>query len=560
MKKQIIITIILLAATAFITVFYFKNLNPPGTRTSRVMNAIPDDATLIFEFNNDKGFYDIFTGNKLLAAVIGEQKIGELDTLRRQLLLNPLLEQYFTGQNIYISVHPSKTNGADLLLTVSATNGFGPLVIDQLAKQPNSGLLITPLRTSRRPGYNIYIRALKKRFYVINNADNIFSGSFSKELIDQSSAYENKKGKPSFVLLSEQQNTNSLANLYVNYSQLTPLFDQLFKNKNTDIFKSFRLLPGLAALSLNYKTDALMFNGSTIIQLNEAAAYLNLFARQQPVVNHLKDIFPSTTAYSINFSVSDPSKFGADLSAWYNKAGVKNEKDQLFNKITAETGTNLQTGFYNLLNNEFAIVTTRYLEKFAIISVKDGSKLKLLLMNISKMTDANITAANLRTKNKNNSSARLQNAIEKTNDFNENSGQLNYDKVPFFLLGDVFNIFRHPYYLIIDNYLILANSSGELASYYDSYINRKFLNKNSQYNQFDNLLTARSNVAFLLNFKNSEPIFKRDLNPGIYEVFEKNEPGWKDFYAASWEFTSVDKNFYTNFCMTLNSDTTIAKN
>ncbi len=562
MKKQIIITIILLAATVFITVFYFKNLNPPGTRTSRVMNAIPDDATLIFEFNNDKGFYDIFTDNKLLAAVIGKQKIGELDTLRRQLLLNPLLEQYFTGQNIYISIHPSKTNGAGLLLTVSGTGGFGPLVIDQLAKQPNSGLLITPLRTGHRLGYNIYIGALKKRFYVINNADNIFSGSFSKELIDQSSAYENKKSKPSFVLLSEQQNTNSLANLYVNYNQLTPLFDQLFKNKNTDIFKSFRLLPGLAALSLNYKTDALMFNGSTIIQLNEGAAYLNLFANQQPVVNHLKDIFPSTTAYSMNFSVSDPLKFGADLSTWYNKAGVKNEKERLFNKITAETGTNLQTGFNNLLNNEFAIVTTRYLEKLAIISVKDGSKLKLLLMNISKLTVENTTAANRHAKNKtnNNSSASLQNTIEKTNDFNENSGQFNYDKIPFFLLGDVFGVFRHPYYLIIDNYLILANSPSELASYYDSYINRKFLSKNDQYNQFDNLLTARSNVAFLLNFKNSEQILKRDLKPDIYDAFERNEPGWKNFYAASWEFTSVDKNFYTNFCMRLNTDTTLTKN
>ncbi len=104
-------------------------------------------------------------------------------------------------------------------------------------------------------------------------------------------------------------------------------------------------------------------------------------------------------------------------------------------------------------------MTTRYLEKLAIISVKDGSKLKLLLMNISKLTDENIKGANRHTKNKsnNNSSARLQNAIEKTNDFDENSGQLNYDKIPFFLLGDVFGVFRHPYYLIIDNYLILAN-------------------------------------------------------------------------------------------------------
>src|SRR5260370_37395246 len=118
MKKQINIAVILLTAAAFITVVYLKNLNPPGTRTSRVMNVIPDNASLIFEFNNDESFYDIFTGNKLLTAVVGRQKVGELDTLRRQLLLNPVLQPYFDGQNIFISVHPSKTDNIDLLLTL----------------------------------------------------------------------------------------------------------------------------------------------------------------------------------------------------------------------------------------------------------------------------------------------------------------------------------------------------------------------------------------------------------------------------------------------------------
>ena len=498
-------------------------------RTSQVMRAIPGNAPLIFEFNNDKGFYDIFNGNKLLSSVIGEQQINELDVLRRTLLLNPSLESYFAGQNIFVSVHPSKTNTIDLLLTISAGNGFGHGLIEQAARQPNSGMLVTPLRTRvGAHGFNIYISALKKRFYIVSNTEDVFSGSFSKELIDQLTVNKNNKSNPPFVLLSEQQNANSLANLYVNYEQVQPLFDQLFLNKNTDIFKSLRLLPGLATLSLNYKTDALMFNGLTTIQADKAASYLNLFTGQLPVVNHLKDIFPSTTAYSINFAVSDPLKFCGDLSKWYEKAGIKNEEGQLFSKVLAETGTNLKSSFDNLIDHEFAIVTTRYFEKFAIVSVKDGSGLKLLMSTVSKMTD-------------------------------ENAGQLSYEKLPFFLLGDAFGVFRRPYFLILDNYLVLANSPGELASYYDSYINRKFLSKNDQYTQFDNLLAAQSNVAFLFNFKNAGPILKRDLDTVIYSSFLSNEPGWKDFYLASWQFTAADKNFYTNFTMRLNTDTTVSK-
>ncbi|SHM26061.1 hypothetical protein [Mucilaginibacter sp. OK098] len=528
MKKQIIITLILLAATAYVTVVYFKNLNPPGTRTSQVMHSIPGNAALIFEFNNDKGFYDIFKDNKLFAAVIGKQKLGLLDTLRQQLLQNSILIKYFTGQNIFISLHPSKEDGIDLLLSMSPANGFEPDLFDQLSKQPNSGLLITPIRTAGRSGYNIYINVLKKRFYLINKGNNVFSGSFSKELIDQSASHKNRTDKETFVLLSEQQSNNSLANLYINYSGLSPLFDQLFKNKNTDIFKSFKQLPALAALNLNYRSDAIMFNGSTTLQNNSPLSYLNLFANQQAVINHLKDILPSTTAYSTNFSVSNPLKFGASLTDWQNKTGLATERDQLFSKIKADASIKIKTEFNNLLGNEFAIVTTRYFEKFAIVSVKDGSKLKLIITAISTMN-------------------------------NENTGQLSYDKLPFFLLGDAFSIFKKPYFTIIDNYLILANSSAELASYYDIYINRKFLNKNEQYNQFDNLLAAQSNVSFFFNFKNAQPILERDMDASVYDNFKSIEPGWKDFYAASFQFTAVDKNFYTNFCMKLSTDTVAYK-
>src|SRR5258707_12655510 len=101
MKRLIVTTLILLAAAITITVVYFKNLSPPGVRTSQVMRTIPDNATVVFEFNNEKGFYDIFKGSQLLSAVAGKNKLADLDTLRKLLLASPLLDQFFTGQNIF---------------------------------------------------------------------------------------------------------------------------------------------------------------------------------------------------------------------------------------------------------------------------------------------------------------------------------------------------------------------------------------------------------------------------------------------------------------------------
>eukprot|EP01037_Dinobryon_pediforme_P000741 gene741-744_t len=267
-------------------------------RTSQVLELIPENASFIFEFNNDKGFYDIFKDNKLFAPVIGQNQLDELNAVYL------LLRSY-----------------ADLLITLSCGTGFNPSVLEQLSKLAGSGLVVTPIRITGRQGYNIYINSLKKH------------------LIDQTLKSRSDREKINFTLLSEQQSANSLASL------------------------------------LNYRGDALMFNGKTVATKN-MAGYLEIFAGQQPVQNHLKDIFPSTTAYSASFGVSDISKFASDLSIFNDKTVPGNERNRTFNKIKAETGINIKKEFNNLLDTEFAIVNTRFFEKFAIVAfIPDTSKI-----------------------------------------------------------------------------------------------------------------------------------------------------------------------------------------
>ena len=229
----------------------------------------------------------------------------------------------------------------------------------------------------------------------------------------------------------------------------------------------------------------------------------------------------------MSFGVSNPQKFKTDLSDWQTKANMQHEKDSLFRKIKAETGVNLVTEFNRLLANEFAVVTTRYQEKLAIIALKNGSDLRPILNNVSTAVGENI-------------------------------GLIKYNKVPAFLLGDAFNVFRKPFYMILDNYLIMANSVNELNSYLDSYTNHKFLNKLGDYNQFDNLLTEKCNISWFINFKNTETELKRDMATGFYTPLQNNNPGWKNFYAASLQLTSSGKQFYTDFCMNLNAPDTSA--
>jgi hypothetical protein len=222
----------------------------------------------------------------------------------------------------------------------------------------------------------------------------------------------------------------------------------------------------------------------------------------------------------MSFAVSSPSKFITDLSNWQAKGGVTEGKQKLLKQIKSETGINLSHEFNNALGKEFAIVTTRFKEKIAIIEVKNGQMLFPAIANISTMV-------------------------------NDNVGQFNYSKIPFYLLGDAFGIFNKPYFTINNNYLILANTPAEINSYTEAYTNQKFLSKTESFNEFDDLLSERSNAAFFINFKNAQPILKRDLKPVFYSAFDQSHPGLKNYYAASYQLIASEHNYYTSFCMKL---------
>lgn len=485
---------------------------------------------MVFEFSNDNGFYDIFSGNTLLEDITGQEKMNELSELRSKILLHPLLKNFFDQQHIYISLHGQQRDSIDFLITIAGSETFSIGHWQQLAKQPNTGMIIKNIILGKKEAYDIYFNDLKKRFYLVNRGDHIFSGSFSRELALQSALYQPVKTGNDFLQIPDQQNSSSLANLYINYGQLTPLFDQLFVSKNTALFRELRKLPALAGLTLNYKTDALMFNGFTSIRENKLSSYLSVFRNQQPVVRHLKDIFPSTTAYSACFALSDTKRFMNDLDSYDNNAGWNAEKTDLFARVKSETGVQLNTSFNNLLTGEFAIVTTRFDEKLAIIALKNGMQMRPLMVDISKME-------------------------------NDDIGQFKYDKLPFYLLGDAFGVLTHPYFMIIDNYLILANSTRELDSYKDSYQNHKFLSNMPAYTDFDNSLAERSNVAFFLHFRNVFPLLRRDMKPALSTIFDPGDEGRNKFYALSYQFSAADRNFYTNFYMRLNkADTTDVDN
>ena len=141
---------------------------------------------------------------------------------------------------------------------------------------------------------------------------------------------------------------------------------------------------------------------------------------------------------------------------------------------------------------------------------------------------------------------------------NEESGQFNYDQIPVFVLGDALAYFRKPYFMVLDNYLILANTERELSNYKENYVNGDFLIRKEEFTQFNNLLAQRANVEFFIHFKNAGNVFRRTLKSPYAKAYQQQEPGFKNYYAAAYQLSASENQFYTNLCIKLiSTDSTV---
>jgi uncharacterized membrane protein YukC len=61
MKKIIGITIILVLSVISLAYVYFSNLTVKSRNNDRILSEIPANATVIFQYINEKSLYEIFT-------------------------------------------------------------------------------------------------------------------------------------------------------------------------------------------------------------------------------------------------------------------------------------------------------------------------------------------------------------------------------------------------------------------------------------------------------------------------------------------------------------------
>jgi hypothetical protein len=512
MKKTIILIVFLLIAIIAVSGLYFSRLNQGHNATKQYLADIPSNASLLLSFNNDSLFYDLFKDYKGFEFILGKEEINELKTLKATFLENNNFIAATNQQPIYLSFHNEKDSLHWLLnIPLKSIDNF-----DLLKANFGSAATSKLIENGSISYFELSIPGVSKMAYASIQPDKALL-SFSKSLIENSLDPESEHLSELFLEKFQENNrkNNSPLQLYINHSQLKGFLSILAK-RQTGALPLFESLDGVSTLDLNYKSDVLMFSGTSSISLSDSS-YLSLFLTQQPVPHQLKNWLPANVAEVATYGISDYTTFHNNLQKLLEKRDEIAQLREQIRYIEDENDVVIEDDLLSIWGNEFAKITLNSGERIGLIAIRDSLEYSLIADKISTVNS------------------------------DSTSRQFDNSNLLYYALGDPFNDFKRPYFTYANGYLVIANTESELTVYLKSIKDEELLIKDENYILYNELQASSSNFTLFIHRENSNAAIEANLSTPFLKNYQNTDNfGFKKFYAFSLQLSGNDDQFITN--------------
>ncbi len=522
MRNIILLCTILLVVIAVLAGKYFSELTGKDENVTKVLHYIPADAAIVLNFKNDESFYDIFKDYELFNAIIGKNRSDEIIKLKQLILDQGKLPEITADKNVFLSFHPT-ADSVEFLYSINLDKSYSTSDLQDLITQIKD-CSVKPFESF----YQIESSELRKPFYIFIE-EGVAIASFSSDLIKK--CINQHKASVNELFIQEiaktsSKNLNSPINLFINQTAVPLYLERFFKGHLNGNSALLNKLTGISSLSMNFKSDALMFNGISNTD-TLMPHYLNIFLHQQAVPNQIKKVLPENTSNFVAFGLSDVKRFQSDLKVYFDKKGVLKDLENKLKLIQSKTGVSPNRDIKPFFEKEFATVENSYREKYVVIKVTNGRNINFKLQLISTP-------------------------------LNEQISKLNHSDLFYYYFGDPLKSFPKPYFAVIDNYLILANTPGIITNFIIAYQKDLLLANKEGFKQYDQLVANQSNILFFINIKNSKRIISSTLKENYSKPFNNEGFGLKNFYGLSFQWTGDKDHFFTNLYLSYNSSDSLA--
>ena len=523
MKKTIVITILLFIAVIAATIYLFGDFNKNNKQDSKALQYLPENTLAIASFANDQTVDTIFHDYELFKALIGQGNFANLQRLKDELLNSEQLAPLVEGQQILLSFHQEKDQITPLYsvqVGQSIDNNTLATVMGQIGKNNK----IQPFDTLGQQFYGLN-QGVKDSTLYCTYAHEIIFASYSKQVLAQVFDKNIKKIDAKQIdFFVNHNNKNTPLSLYFSNEQVPRIARILMKSKFGHYLSLIDSLKGQTSWNMNFKQDALIFKGETDL-LASKGSYLQLFANQTAQVQALGNYLPKNAASYIDFSISDPHNFRAGLKELFI---YQKEYDRIQNSIkNIEDDINLSfdSVISPIFNDEFALAELDNQNTLGLISISDST---LFTDNFKKISSS----------------------------VGDSIYQFKYSNILYALLGTPFKSFTRPYFTIVDHIMVVANRTGILRDYRESFREKQFLSGTSIFKNHAALQSSRSNVTFYLEPKAAKSNILTNLKTDYAKNFQDEDQfGFQNFYSWSYQLSGNQGTFSSSLYARYKSDT-----
>jgi hypothetical protein len=533
MKKIILITSVLLLVIIWVARLYFISIAGGNRSLEKSLESIPADASIIFQFTNDKGFYELFNGYTLFDDIIGNSKKNELVFLKNQFASHKRIAEMVDGQNLFLSLHHDKADSVSFLWIMPLKENWELNVFLQDLKDTDSTTY--RIKNSDKT-LSINILQYNKAYFYLIIKNGIAVGSYSENLLK--AYFDEKGGKISDQLIKSiskenLKSQNSPANVFINLKALGPFLKTFYKLESTVNSVLDKELQSYASLNMNFKNDALVFNGLVYADTSKVN-YNTIFLHQKPIRNTIVRIAPDNTSNFLAYALSDNVIFRQDLRTLLAQKQEWLKLKENLSQINTVTGINLEEESTRLWSKEFMTFQLSTQEKYGAVKLTNGEQMGFVLEPLSDQ-------------------------------YTDKVRKLRYADILYTYFGDPFKPFQKPYYTILDNYLVFSNSAVSIQHFLNSYTKERVLYKSKSYVQFNRSVADVSTLFLFVHNYNSKSNYKSYLKSTSAENWENPDFGVNKFYGFSCQLSSNSTHFFANVLaeykvLQVNDDNTIDTN
>ena len=538
MSQRIVIVLIIAALAVAGALAYFYVETESDVKVQLTLNAIPESAGLIIrasdpfaKWNDIKNKAEYWKDLSAFSGIVAlDSQITYFSiAFKKSAKLRSLLE----GEPAFLSLHKTGVHECSVLFSFQCKDAS---VLKEFQAVINRGDTAIKTFSKIYEGVEIFesIDSRSGRGHSIAFSDGILVISPSSLLIEDAVRYL-KHGSPlvtntAFVKVFKAADPNASANVFVNYRRLPDILTVLVNEEFATAIQDFSSFATWSEIDINLKNDGFTMNGLSY-EPDSVNTYLKLFSGQKPQKITVTSVLPENSAFFLYFGIEDFSNFKKGYKNYLAGTKTLYEFEKQFTDMVMEHDINIEDDVYPWVGNEICLTMAQSPSE----DYKESAYL-VIHVNDVELADSKLKEMQAKT----NPAADL---VEFQGYKIEDLGLVGLLPRAF---GNMAGIIENSFYIMIEEYVVFANTPGALKHFINSYISGKTLGKNPRFTQFMEQFSDNTNIMTYLNFKMAKNLWKPFTSNAFFKNMEPRLDSIGKFEALAYQINSNGNLFYSS--------------